>query len=428
MSADDAARAAAARHAARGKAPVGGVSESATSSVARTEPEFPRSALPERPLPSPVAPPRGGAGPAGPGPLGDAGPETTPGGSVSSSRSPLEIEAENAASGAPLADLFDGEDTVFDTEPGDPPDADPGRPANAAEDLFAGQDESAGHDPAEAAPAEQAAVAAARAGAEAAPGNAASLPEAPVAEVPGTPPEPRTPTPSRVRGKVPIGTVQVEAEVEVDAEPPAAANAPSRRGRWLAFGIGGIVLLCGGLLTGAWALGPRLVAAFGVVDPQPTSMVMPSPEPTPLLEETPVEGNVATPAGTAVAESTPEPTPDVEIPPATPERTAVAIRSTPRPRATPKPKTTRVSVQDLEFLTTKGDALFAERKYPAARQQYRKVIALDATYAPARFGLARTLEMTGDRKGACREYRKYLSLAPAGKGASFAAKRAATCP
>lgn len=239
------------------------------------------------------------------------------------------------------------------------------------------------------------------------------------------------------------------------AESDSTAWAPKekksgKRGLLIAVGavaFFGIVIFA----AAAAVLGPRILAALNGPVATPTSMVATTPGGTTVVEPTAVVAETPVVAETALASTTPDAIPTEapiveQTPEPRPTRAAVAIaatptprprvtatpkpRGTPKPRATAKPRATprpQVSAGDLEFMTTKADVLVVEGKMAAAKKQYEKVIALDRRYGPAHLGLARTLEAMGDVKGACREWRTYLQVAPAGKGAVLAGKKAAAC-
>jgi hypothetical protein len=201
---------------------------------------------------------------------------------------------------------------------------------------------------------------------------------------------------------------------------------PARKRRFampLAIGIVLAVLFVGIGIAGAMFGLPWLAAHRGGPMATPT----PGGHATPTVAEM-----TATPAPTLADLSTPEPTPtQVAIVRPTPAATR-APAGTPRPASTrtPKPAGTpavKANEQDLEFLTAKADVLAATGKLAPAKDEYQKVLAMDPSYGPAHYGLANVLDQTGDAKGACREWRTYLVLSPAGKNAGAARKKVAGC-
>ena len=70
--------------------------------------------------------------------------------------------------------------------------------------------------------------------------------------------------------------------------------------------------------------------------------------------------------------------------------------------------------------TTRGDILYAQGDFKAARQAYAKAAAAEPSLYEARMGLGRSLQALGDSKGALAQYRFALKVAPEDPDARYA--------
>ena len=125
------------------------------------------------------------------------------------------------------------------------------------------------------------------------------------------------------------------------------------------------------------------------------------------------------------APSLPTPTLAAIATEAAPKPTPIAVASR-APKPKPKPKL-KPSPQDLEFLTGKADTLFQEKRFGDAKDEYLFILQQEPNWANAHFGLAKVYESQNDAKSACREFARYVTLAPAGKFSFTAGKKLSTC-